>query len=879
MSSSSTAVLGTSPDDYLGKNAFDFIHQEDAEKALQSLSQITTERRVAVDPFRFLNKNGEWRWLETVLTNMLDNPSVNGIVANSIDVTEKKKEEQHLNLLESVVTHTNDSVLITEAEPIDRPGPRIVYVNEAFTKMTGYSAEEVLGKSPRILQGPKTDKSELAKLKQAMKNWESSEITVINYKKNGEEFWINFSLSPVADEQGWFTHWIAIERDVTKVKNEQIRNELLSQISSAFNEGVDTSASLDRLCRLLVGFGEFSFCEIWMPTISRGSLRLYSHFENDEAARLFYDYSKGVRDVKFGEGLAGNVWQKGQAVAWGESDQNKYSLRKEAAQKSGIKTVMGFPLKHRNQVTGVLVLGTKEDKMTVQSYLPILTELETFIGSEISRKRLESDLSYLFNALPDLICLADFEGTFLQINKSGCELLGYSEEEILGANFDQFVPPNDRNVSARQNLSLTDGKTTFQFESRCVKKSGEIVWLSWSCNSHVADGVIYATAKDITLKKETDLKILRANERFEKVTQATTDAIWDWDIENDNFYRGDGFEKLFGYEAKRSLKRKEFWQDSFHPDDLPVIQSGLKECIEDPSASFWSQQYRIIQKAGEIKTVIDKGVIIRNEEGVAIRMVGAITDISDRMKYEEELHELNRILQEHIKELKISNEQLEQFAFVASHDLQEPLRMISSFMSQLERKYGDRLDDKAHQYIHFAKDGAKRMKQIILDLLEYSRAGKINENLESIDVNDLLEDFKLLRKRAIEINAVQLSAENLPVLMGFKAPLTQTIHCLLDNAIKYSKKGVSPEINVSVKESEHEFTFSIKDNGIGIEPHFFEKIFIIFQRLHNREEYDGTGIGLSIAKKHVESWGGKIWLESVPEEGSTFYFTVNKRLE
>jgi len=249
---------------------------------------------------------------------------------------------------------------------------------------------------------------------------------------------------------------------------------------------------------------------------------------------------------------------------------------------------------------------------------------------------------------------------------------------------------------------------------------------------------------------------------------------------------------------------------------------------------------------------------------------------------ENHINEQNRLkdeLERSKAALQVKNEELEEYAFIASHDLQEPLRMVSSFMDQLKRKYEDQLDDKAHQYIDFARDGAKRMKQIILDLLEYSRAGELTDSTEEIDVNEVLDDYQLLRRKIISEKSVEIITGNLPVVRSYKAPLTQILHSLIDNAINYSRDNVPPRIDISVEERDDDWMFSIQDNGIGIDPKFFEKIFIIFQRLHNRDQYDGTGIGLSIAKKHVESCGGKIWLESTPGKGTTFYFTVPKSNE
>ena len=247
MSPSSTKIVGIPPEAFIGRDAFEFLHPDDIESALESLKKVTTQDRVVMEHYRAKNDKNEWRWVETVLTNMLNNPAVKGIVVNSKDITNEVEEKRHLKLLESVITNTNDAVLITEAEPFDEPGPKIIYVNEAFTKMTGYTAEEVIGKTPRILQGPNSDREQLAKLSKAIRNWESYEITSINYKENGDEFWINFTVIPVANEKGLYTHWVAIQRDITESK---LVNEKLIEAKEKAEENEHKMKEAQKLAHL-----------------------------------------------------------------------------------------------------------------------------------------------------------------------------------------------------------------------------------------------------------------------------------------------------------------------------------------------------------------------------------------------------------------------------------------------------------------------------------------------------------------------------------------------------------------------------------------------------------------------------------------------------
>ena len=583
---------------------------------------------------------------------------------------------------------------------------------------------------------------------------------------------------------------------------------------------------------------------------------------------------------------------------------------------------------------------------------------------------------------------------FSYVNKGALLNLGYSEEEI------KALTPLD--------LKPDYTKTTFQELIKPLEKN-EKEKIVFFTNHKRKNGSLYpvevhlqlvtqgnikrflAIILDITERKEADKHLLQANERFEKVTEATNDAIWDWDISEQRFYRSKAIERFFGKKTSQLFTEDDFWKDQFNPEDLSRVQKSLQEALADPSRKRWESEYRIYNEHGETLYVIDRGVIVRNDNGKAIRMVGAMTDISEQKKSDEEnkfkanllsvigqaaiatnldgivnywnkaaeniygweqeeaigknimklttpeaneerakeiMEELKKgkrwsgeftvrkkdgtdfpakvsnspifdennklagiigissditkevhnkeLLKQYTVELERSNEELEQFAFIASHDLQEPLRMISSFMDLLQRKYEDKLDEKALQYIHFATDGSKRMKQIILDLLDYSRATKPTEGKEEVDLNEVLSDFKQLRRKLISEKNAKIIAKDLPTLNTYKAAITQILHCLIDNALKYTLEGIQPIIEINAEENEIEWVFSVKDNGIGIDPQFYDKIFIIFQRLHNKDKYAGTGIGLSIAKRHVEFLGGRIWLESETGNGSIFYFTTPK---
>tara|TARA_R110000850_G_scaffold109303_1_gene222107 strand:+ start:149 stop:5653 length:5505 start_codon:yes stop_codon:yes gene_type:complete len=382
--------------------------------------------------------------------------------------------------------------------------------------------------------------------------------------------------------------------------------------------------------------------------------------------------------------------------------------------------------------------------------------------------------------------------------------------------------------------------------------------------------------KNITERKQQEKTIRETHERFEKITEATNDAIWDYDVVNNHLFWGKGFENQFGYTLDEITPTLDFLVSRIHPDDQNRIGAKIGQYMGDGVSTNWFEEYHFKKADGTYALIIDRAIFIRDENGVVTRVIGAMTDISYRKEYEESLKKLNERLKRHSRELEISNEELEQFAYVTSHDLQEPLRMISSFLMLLEKKYGDKLDEKALEYIFYAIDGAKRMKKIILDLLEFSKVGRFDEEKTPVDINEIIKEYCILRKKTIREKKASLHYENLPKIEGYSVPLTQVFYNLLDNALKYSKEEEAPSIQIQAAEHANHWEFAITDNGIGMEEKYFNKIFIIFQRLHDKDTYEGTGMGLAIVKKIIETLEGKIWVTSQPGKGSTFFFTVPK---
>ena len=300
------------------------------------------------------------------------------------------------------------------------------------------------------------------------------------------------------------------------------------------------------------------------------------------------------------------------------------------------------------------------------------------------------------------------------------------------------------------------------------------------------------------------------------------------------------------------------------PDELFPHEKQFTWAVESLS-SGGSQFGYIVFEIGSLKTDL-YGALVR-------QISGALQDSLLLQKYKQAEEALTRQAQELFR----SNAELEHFAHVASHDLQEPLRMVRSYVQLLERRYKEQLDEDADEFIHFAVDGAERMQILISDLLQYSRVSTHGRPFAPTACSAALDHALANLKVAIEESGAIVTYDELPEVMADESQLTRLLQNLIGNAIKFHKKDTRPEVHIGVEHADGEWTFSVRDNGIGIDPEDFERIFMIFERLHTQAEYTGTGIGLAVCKKIVERHGGHMWVESEPGRGSTFYFAIPDR--
>lgn len=520
-----------------------------------------------------------------------------------------------------------------------------------------------------------------------------------------------------------------------------------------------------------------------------------------------------------------------------------------------------------NKALEIEITNRKQAELALQK---LNLELEQRVEQR-TKEYQESEQRFrsLFEAAPDFIYLLNLNGAIAKVNPAVMHKSGYIESELINRQLVDFLSDTSQQLGQQEFADLLQQREN-RYEMEFVCKDTTVLTMDCSCtvvgDPQKDDAYILVLQRDISDRKRIETTLKENEERLQLALEASGQGLWDWNILTGDVYLSPRWQEMLGYNPHELLGKVSTWEQLIHPEDQPWVMEQLNAHLQDSSCSY-EFDYRMLEKSGDWKWIGNFGrVVAYDDQGKPLRMAGLHKDISDRKKNEKYLIQLN-------EDLIKSNQELERFAYLASHDLREPLRMVTSFTQLLAQRYSGQLDAEADQIIGFAVDGATRMEELINDLLEYSRVGKQSQSFESIDCGIILDRSLHNLQILIQETHTEITHTSLPTILGKPEQLVQLFQNLIDNAIVYRSQE-TPKIEIGAEIQGEQWLFWIKDNGIGIAPQYQERIFQIFQRLHTRQEYPGTGIGLAICHKIVQRHGGQIWVKSDLGQGATFYFTL-----
>ncbi|HXO75792.1 MAG TPA: PAS domain-containing protein, partial [Puia sp.] len=517
--------------------------------------------------------------------------------------------------------------------------------------------------------------------------------------------------------------------------------------------------------------------------------------------------------------------------------------------------------------------------------------------------------------------IVDF--TVLSSNYAANAMVHRSNDDLKGISLNQHLRQLTTNDLVTKYMQVVNGGNNYHgiFQSKEEKKWYEVTIVK------MMDGFV-ATFTNISKRKQAEEK-LRANymelvgarenlrklnteledkvlertralaiseERFRLVSRVTNDALWDWDFINNIVWWGETFYRQFGYENPALPLDRNGWLQKIHPEDRTATEQSISAAINTRQTQ-WTAEYRFRKEDGSYVYVLDRAYILHDDNGTPYRMLGSMLDITELKKAAEAIARAKQVLEEKVTErtgqlrqlneaLENSNHELQQFASIASHDMQEPLRKIHMFTKAIQDRYDGQMPEDIKVYFSKIVRSTDRMRSLIIDILNFSRLSAEVSYFRRADVSSLfaetIDDFEV----SIREKKADVSAGELPAMDVLPAQFRQILHNLISNALKFTKPGVAPVIRLEA-ERVHDrsfdsppdlngdfYRFTMRDNGIGFEEKFAEDVFKLFQRLHSKDRFEGTGIGLAITKKIIERHNGLITVHSKEGEGTTFEWII-----
>ena len=818
-------IWGYEPKELEGKLFLDFVAPQDLEKTADIDQEIKNGKEVAYFENHYVHKKG---FLVPVVWSAKYDKKKELIYCVAKESTAiKNKESEREKILKSSHALINGTQNLIYSIDKDH---NLLASNKAMKKriLDDLSFDLTVGQN--ILQIPLLPADYIDKWKvlydECFKGNEISIEIPPSETDHVKPAWIHANLTPIY-ENGVVIGLVCHSTDITEKKNIELelqkQNDLVKNILEHIPMGVAVNEnSTGKQVLINQQFSKaYGWPENELTDVSTFFKKIYpqENYRKEIVARITADIESGNRN----------------RMQWSEI---KITTKKGNTKYVDAKNI---PL-------------TKQDLM-----ISTVTDVTDRVGNKKVVEETLKEKENILESISDAFYALDKDYNFTYVNNSALKTMGKDRNDLVGKNVFEEFPQLKESVfkDYLDEVKRTEKPAQFEFYYEYYD-----LWFDESIYPSKHGFSVYY--KDITKRKIITKALEEAYEKESEILESISDAFVAVDHNLNFTYFNKKAEKLLNITKEEALGKNQW-------DLFKYAQGTIAE--EEYNKALKTNETRTFDFYNEL---LDKWFNIRSfpsKRGLSTYF----RDITLEKKQQEELEKLNQELQDYIQKLENSNQELEQFAYIASHDLQEPLRMVSSFMTQLKNKYEGQLDDKAQTYINFAVDGAHRMRQIIIDLLEYSRAGTQKVELQKLDLNNEIAEVLSLLHSSINKKNIDLVIDELPEIDYSKTAIRQLFHNLIGNAIKYSKKGGKPKIEISYKDFKEQYQFTISDNGIGIDPKYHEKIFLIFQRLHSKSEYSGTGLGLAICKKIVEKYGGNIWVESQFGKGSNFYFTIPKK--
>jgi PAS domain S-box-containing protein len=466
------------------------------------------------------------------------------------------------------------------------------------------------------------------------------------------------------------------------------------------------------------------------------------------------------------------------------------------------------------------------------------------------------------------MALVSTEGKWLKVNHQLCYIVGYTERELMQKTFQDITHPDDLEKDLGLVKDVLDNKiSNYKMEKRYFHSAGHIVWVLLSV-SLVRDSNgeplhFVSQIENITERKKAIQQLHEANERLQLATASSDIGIWEYNVKTNFLVWDDAMFRIYGVKKENFSAAYDAWRNGLHPEDAERGDKEVEMALN--GTKDFDTEFRIVWPDKSIRYIKAKAIVIRNDKGEAEKMIGTNSDITEQKKMEG--------LHRRMATLESKSKEMEEFAYVTSHDLREPLLTIRNYIDLLFEDHQAQLNPEATAFLNTIQGAAKRMDELILNLLDYSRLSR-EKKLEKVDCNALLNELLKELDPLLKDTGANITIKNLPVLKAYPKELKLAFHNLITNALKFNKEGTQSNIAIYANQVEYGWEFAVRDNGIGIPPEDLEKIFIIFRKLHHNEAFSGTGIGLALVKKIAEIHNGSAWAKSNEENGSTFYFTV-----